>query len=247
MTQLEIRNMARKTLGETTSAFWTDAELNTYINAGCRDLAFRTKCLRTNTTFGAVSVAESTVSRATNEYVLSTLIPNYFAVTEVYFKIDGKQYFRLDPSSREELDAIHSAWQSLVGYTSSNTATGITTYNKDSVPSIPLKYYWDREEDTLGLYPPPGDDQAGSDYIKVYYTHDHSILSSDASVPTLPTPLHLAVVDFTVARGLEDRNWGDRANDAWGKYFQKIKDYTIEKGREREDEEIVMKSYRNIR
>lgn len=246
MTQQEIRNMARKTLGETTSAFWTDAELNAYINLGCKDLAFRTKCLRTTRTFGSVSCAENTVGSVSNEYVLSTVIPNYFAVNEVYFKVDGERYYRLDPSSREELDSIHSGWQALVGFTSSDTATGITTYNKDATPSIPLKYYWDKEEDILGLYPPVGDDQAGSDYIKVYYTYDHPDLSSNSSVPSLPTPIHLAVVDFTVARGLEDRGWGDRANDGWQKYFQKIKDYVIERSRGREDEEIVSKNYRNV-
>lgn len=247
MTRQEIRDMARKTLGETTSAFWTDIELNSYINAGCRDLAFRTKSLRSNTTFGSVSCVQNTVASASNEYVLSTLIPNYFAVTEVYFKNDGKQYLRLDPSSREELDYIHSGWQALIGYTLPNTATGITTYNKDSQCSIPFKYYWDREEDKLGLYPPPNAEQAGSDYVKVYFTHDHAPLSADSSTPTLPTPLHLAIVDFTVAKGFEDRGWGDRANDAWSKFFQKIKDYGTEKGKEREDEEIVMRSFYNRR
>lgn len=246
MTRAEIRNMSRKTLGETTGAFWGDTELNGYINNGCRDLAFRTKCLRSNVTVGTVSCAENTVATGTNEYVLSTITPTYFAVTEVYFKLDGKRYFRLDASSREELDAINKGWSSLLGYTQTDTATGVVTYNKESNPSTPIKYYWDREEDVLGLYPPPGDDEAGSDYLKIYFTHDHADLSSDASTPTIPSPLHLAIVDFVSARGFEDRGWGDRANDAWTKYFKKISDYTVEKGREREDEEIISKNYRNI-
>jgi hypothetical protein len=32
----------------------------------------------------------------------------------------------------------------------------------------------------------------------------------------------------------------------WGKYFQKLKDYGVEKKNEREDDELIMKNYRNI-
>jgi len=247
MTREQIRDVVRKRLGETTSAFWTDAELNTYINLGCKDLAWRTKCLRSNGTFGAISCASSTVSAKSNEYTLSSVLDeDFYAVTEAYFKIDGKDFERLIPTTREELSVLHPEWQSLVGYTYSNTSSGVTTYNYTSDPSTPTHYYWSREEDVFGLYPPPDDDQAGSDYIKCYYTYKHTDLSSDSATPSIPEPLHLAVVDFAVASGFEDRGWGDRANDFWNKYFTKIKDYEVETKNEREDEEVIMKGYRNI-
>ena len=248
MTRSEIRAMARKALGETTSAFWTDEELNNYVNAGCKDLAWRTKCLRTYGYIGSVSCEPNTTSIKSNEYSITGNFPTALAVMEVYFKVDGKRYLRLEPTLREELDVEFQGWQGSVGYTSTDTTgnTAVTTYNFESQPGVPMKYYWSREENIVGLYPPPNDDQEGNDYIKVYYAYDHTNIANDADSPTLPTGLHLAVVDFVVARGLEDRNWGDRANDAWGKYYQKIKDYTVEKKNEREDEEIIMKNYRNI-
>lgn len=248
MTRGEIRAMARKTLGETTSAFWADGELNTYINVGCQDLAWRTKSLRTNGLMGAISCGPNTASLRSNEYQISTYFPNYFAINEVYFKLDGKRFIRLEPTSREELDTLYQGWQAAVGYTFTDTTgnSAVTTYNFDSQTSVPMHYYWSREEDILGLYPPPGDDQEGTDYIRVYYAYNHANLAADANSPSLPVGIHLAVVDFVVARGLEDRGWGDRANDAWSKYYQKIKEYTIEKKNEREDDEIVMKGYRNV-
>lgn len=245
MTRLEIRTLVRKGLGETTAAFWTNDELNTYINVGCKDIAWRLKCLRTSGYISSVSCVANTVGTRSNEYTLSTSFPTYFAVNEVYFKIDGERFHRLAPSSREELDFEYPGWMSTVGYTYTDTA-GTVTYNYQSQPGIPERYYWNREEDVLGLYPPPDDDQEGASYIKVYYAYNHTDMSSDSSSPTLPVGIHLAVVDFAIAKGFEDRGWGDRANDFWAKYYQKLKDYVVERRNEREDDEIIMKGYRNL-
>ena len=247
MTREELRDIIRKRLGETTAAFWTDAEVNTYINLGCKDIAWRTKCLRDNTTFGSISCVSSTVSEKSNEYIITTVVdPNCYAITEAFFKVDGENYSRLKPTTREDLNQQHSEWQSLVGYTHSNTATGVTTYNYTSNSSTPTHYYWNREEDVFGLYPPPNDDQANSDGVKVYFTYKNTDLSSDSATPSLPEPLHLGIVAFCVASGLEDRGWGDRANDWWEKYFAKINDYRVETRNEREDDEVIMKSIYNV-
>lgn len=248
MTRQQLRDMSRKALGETTSSFWTDTELNTYINVGCKDIAWRVKCLRTSATLGAISCSSSTVSLKSNEYSITSYFPTAFAINEMYFKVDGQRFIRLEPTTREELDVENNGWQSLTGYTlvvTSGTAA-VTHYNYSSQVGTPIKYYWSREENIFGLYPPPGDEQEGSDYIKVYYAYDHTDIASDSDSPTLPSGIHLAVVDFVVARGLEDRGWGDRANDFWGKYYAKLKDYGVEKKNEREDDEIVSKNYRNI-
>jgi len=245
MTRSEIRTVARKRLGETTSAFWTDAELNTYINLGCKDVAWRTKCLRSNDTIAVSSCVANTVAAASTEFTISDNLTNCFAINEIYYEREGTEYVRLIPTTREELDVLNDAWQSLVGYTYSDTGSGVTTYNYESQPSEPQYYYWSREEDVLGIYPPPDDDNDGA-LLKVYFALDHTDLSSDSASPQLPSGLHLAVVDYTVASGLEDRGWGDRANDMWNKYTIKLKDYVTEKKNEREDDEIIMKNYRNI-
>ncbi len=255
MTLLDVRTVVRFALGETTAAFWTDIQLNLYIQLGCSDVAWRTKCLRPqpggNTTIGVISCDPNTTATNSNEYQLSTYFPNYYSVTEAYFLIDGQRWKRMEPTSREELDASFPGWQSTLGYSILNTATGITTYNYNSKTSIPNKYYWSREEDMLGLYPPPSLPQSsattGVNMLKVYWTKDAPTLSSDSqSLSPIPLGLHLAVVDFAVARGLEDRGWVDRANDSWQKYYKKLSDYLSESKTEREDDQITMKGYRNL-
>ncbi len=255
MTRIDVRTVARFALGETTSVFWPDTQLNEYIQLGCSDVAWRTKCLRPQpggfTTIGVIGCDANTTASNSNEYQLSTYFPNYYTVTEAYFLVDGERLRRLEPTSREDLDASFPGWQSTLGITKLDTATGITTFNKNSVTSIPNKYYWSREEDMIGLYPPPSDAQSsavtGQNMLKVYWTMDAATLSSDTqSLYPIPLGLHLAVVDFTVARGLEDRGWVDRANDSWEKYYKKITDYLAIKKNEREDDAITMKSYRNL-
>jgi hypothetical protein len=244
MTLSEIRALARKKLGETTSAFWTDAEINTYINLGCKDIAQRTKCLRSNTTIDSVSCVANTAAAASHEYTISENISNFFAITELAFFQNGVDWCKLIPTSREELDATRKGWRTNVGYTyTSGTAT---TYNYNDNSSTPMLYYWDREEDVLGIEPPPDDDNEGTGYIKAYYSYNHTDISGDSSSPTIPVALHLAVVDYAVHTGFDTRGWGDKANDAFTKYLARINDYMTERRREREDEEIIMKNYRNI-
>lgn len=242
----QIRAQVRKRLGDANSAFWTDAELNGYINDGCRDISFRTKCIRNNGYISSVSCTANTVGAGSNEYALASNFSNIYAVLEVYFKDSGEDWIRLNPTQREELDEEFPGWRGNVGYTYSNTDTGVVTYNYTSNTGTPQRYYWDREEDILGLDPPPDADNAGSNYIRVYYAEKHSDLSSDSDTPTIPEPLHAAVVNYASAVGFEDRGWGDRANDNWTKYFAKLKDYRIERNREREDDEIVSINYRNL-
>jgi len=336
MTRQEIRDIARKRLGETTSAFWTDTELNLYINLGCSNIAWRTKCLRgISEAINVQSCDPNSTAVAVTEWSISSLIDaQAFAINEVYFKREGTTWRRLLSASREELDVETEEWQSLVGYTKvldaganlAYTGTGlddmtfggtytgdasatitykvvidatgtpdtfewfkdnvsqaagvsivagaisldlgftitfgattghdvadtwtwgspVITYNFDSETSEPLQYYWVYEEDVIGIYPPP-DDSHDAAPLKIYYSKDHIYMTSDSDEPTLPINLHLAAIDYTVASGLEDRGWGDRANDHWNKYIKKLQDYHIEKGVQREDEEIVMKNYRNIR
>ncbi len=246
MTREEMRDLTRKRLGETTGAFWTDTEINSYINLGAKDVAQRTKSLRSDTIISSVSTVATTAGSATasNEYTISDSISNFFAITEMIFMQNGINWIKLIPTTRESLDAVQTGWRTLIGYTNSTTA-GVTTYNFRSNPSIPTHYYWNREEDIFGLNPPPNDENEGA-FIKVYYTFDHTDMTTDSESPTLPTPLHLTIVDFAVATGYESRGWGDKANDAWTKYFAKISDYMTERRVEREDEELIMKNYRNI-
>jgi len=240
----ELRSKTRKRLGDTNSAFWTDDELNDYINDGCRDVSFRTKSIKKNGYISTVSCDENLVAQVSNEYSLSANFPNLYAVLEVYFFSEGTDWIRLKPVMREDLDNESNGWRGNVGYVSSDSGTGVVTYNYGSHTATPECYYWHREEDIIGFNPPPDDYNAGTSYARIYYAERHTDLTGDSESPLIPEPLHLAVINYAVATGFEDRGWGDKANDNWNKYFARLKDYKIETNREREDDEIQSQNYK---
>ena len=125
MTRSNLRALIRKGLGETTAAFWTDAELNTWIDNACDDIAFRSKCIRAK--------GKMTTTTSTADYVLSSYFPTALAVLEVYYYQNASTWQQLKPTTRDTMNVDHPGW-------------------KSASAGTPTEYYWDREEDLLGFY-----------------------------------------------------------------------------------------------
>lgn len=218
MTRSKIRDMARKRLGEVSGVFWSDTELNSWIDQAGSDVAFKTKSIKTD---GYMTPVESTA-----DYALSAVFPNLLAVLELYYKISGTTWKKLDPiANREDMDFRFPGWM--------NVEAGTPNY-----------YYWNKEEDKLMFFPKPDSTNAGTNYSRVFYARTYTAITDDAISPALPEPLHLAIVDWVASLGYETRGYGDKANDAMAKYDARIQKYLVETRREKEDDEIVMKSYR---
>jgi len=221
MTRLRIRDLIRKRLGETTSAFWTDTELNNWINDSGHDIADKVKCIKKN---GVITTVEST-----SEYVLTDAFPRILSVYDVDFYQNGTTWVKLPLVTRLTLDATNTGWRS-------------------APDSTPDQYYTDREENLIGLYPSPNSNNEGA-YLRVYYSQDYTDMTSDDDTPTnIPFSLQEAMVDYVVSTGYETRGWGDKTNDAKEKYIRRLKSYMIQRDFEKqEDDQDVMKNYRNIR
>lgn len=250
MTRLELRNYIRKGLGDVTAAFWTDTEINAMIATACFDIGYKAKCIRDHGFLSTVEVVENDDAQTSNEYGLSSAFPGIYAVLEAYLLKDGTEWVRLTPTTRQELDEDEGDWQSTLGYSYLNApevGDSYLTYNKNSRSGVPTKYYWDREEDIFGLYLPPNAANAGTDRVKVYYAKAHTPMTADGSSPDIPEPLHMSIIDHCKAVGFEQRGWGDKANDAWSKYYSRVREYMVERHREREDEDVIMRNYRNNR
>lgn len=245
MNRLAIRNLCRKKLGETTEAFWSDDEIDGWINLACKDLAKRSKCLKTNGYFTTSSVSSNTVGTVASEWTLTSIFSDIISVLSVYFHTDGENWERIPQINYDDLDSLYPNWRDSVGRVYTSTA-GVVTYNYECVPSSPMHYYYDSEENIFGLWPPCDSDNGTSNNVRIYYAKTHTDLGSDLESPTIPSDLQLAIIDFVCATGFGTRGWGDKEDNAWGKYFAKINDYVTERKREREDEEIIMKPERNL-
>lgn len=218
MIRSEIRTLCRKELGETSAGFWSDAEINGYINLACYDIADRVRCIKAN---GYVNIVEDQ-----SDYVASSVLTNPLGVTEVYFKTNGTTWVKLISIDRTELDRDYPSWLS----TSSGT---------------PFNYYFDATEDLLQFYPAPDENNDGSNYARVYYFKKHVDISTgvagDTSSPSLPDILTPAIVKYVAAFGSETRGWMDKANDYWQKYYTMLRDYEINRMRQKPDDNIIMR------
>lgn len=221
MTRLQLRNIIRKRLGESTASFWSDAELNQWINNGGHNIADKTKYVKQK---GFMNTVEDQ-----GEYTVSSTFPNWLSIRKIY-RYDGTNWDKLIQTDEDRLDREQCGW-------------------KNAPASIPMQYYWDKERDILGLYPIPDATRAGESYLEVHYANDFTDLTEDNSSLTIPFVLQEALADYVVATGYETRGWGDKANDAWGKYAGKVHGYlvSLDTDKQVDEEALVMKNYRNIR
>jgi hypothetical protein len=97
VTLLTMRTDVRAHLDEATASFWTDAQINSFINDALRDIARRTETLQTITTVA--------VSAGTRNYTLN-FSPNIIRVHRVEFDpgpgsgpiypLEARQFYELD-------------------------------------------------------------------------------------------------------------------------------------------------------
>lgn len=221
MTRTTLRDRVRKKLGETTSTFWSDDELNTWMEDAQTDIVWRAKLKRTRGTFTTVS--------GQGRYTLTTEFPSFFRVVNGGVWIyDSDNWRRLEYMSKDDMDNLHNDW-----------------VNADE--GAPMYYMEDSGEDVIELWPPPDTDHAGTDYCRVYYSATPTAMVVDTDEPDLDTQqiLHPAVIDWVCATGFESRGYWDLAQTCWSNYAGKIKAWIVEKNN-KEDEEIIMKSIYNI-
>ena len=245
MNRGEIRDLARKRLGETTGAFWSDAELNGWIDDGHKDIARRTKCLKDTAYITTTAVSSNTAGVISSEWDLRGACVNCLAVTNSYFHMNGEKWIQLESKTKNDLNIEIPNWMDGVGYTL--TVGTASTYNYENFASVPAFYYWDNEENIIGLYPPTDAYNATTNNLKVEFVKAPDDFAADVDECSLPEGLHNGVVYYVSAIGSGTRGWGDKENDFWQKYYSIINDYIVERKREREDDEIIMKPIQNMR
>lgn len=214
MNRQEIRNKARKKLGETTAAFWTDSEMNTWIDDACDDIAMRTLCLRSSTLL--------TPTESLAEYTLTSQISDVLAILDEQFYMDAANWDRLEPTTREELNRDYPGW-------------------KNADDGTPIMYYWDLEDNVHGLYPPPNSTNAVTEYWQVFYAQRHTDITGDTAAIDIPLELHKAIIEHVVATGLESRQSREAAAFHWTLYEKYINMWTARKDYNRYlDDDIIM-------
>lgn len=221
MNRGEIRRLARKRLGETTAAFWTDDELNGWFNDAGHDIALKTNAIKD---VGDIASVEGVA-----EYKLTTYFPDILSVERVYFKMDGKNFLPLTKQNHKEMDILFPGWLSF-----------------DSATPQNYLYEYERNK-TLTLSPKPNASNAGTGYIRIYYSKDFTDVTADTTVISFDAILQKAMCDYIVAYGYEARGYLTKASATWKEYDRKILGYKALKGMNDDDDcDSTIKPYKGV-
>lgn len=106
VTLANVRGRVRSAIEESTSRFWTDAEINAWVNDALRDVARRSETIQSFNT-------STVVVAGTNKYSLPT---NMVRVHRMEFVPAGQsQIYPLEPSNYQLMDAMWGVNQSSAG------------------------------------------------------------------------------------------------------------------------------------
>lgn len=213
MTLLASRTDLRNRLEESSSRFWSDAELTTWLNEACRAVARRAETIQSFDTSVAGVVG-------TQKY---TLPSNVIRVHRVEFVPTGStQQYPLLPSTDDELQnivGVNPLQQS--SYPSYFTIWGMPGGSGDAA----LK---------MKVYPVPA--QTGT--FQIYYYRQPATMTADGDIPEIPAGWDDLLVTYAESVALmkdRDPRWKDVRQ-----MFENDLGYLIDVSRQYHDQERTM-------
>ena len=182
----EVRNAVRQQINDTgpTSSeyYFSDTTLNYWINEAQLKIIKKCLCVETRT---HITTSSTTFP---NEYILPA---TFLEILRVYIintsSANRTSYLRLSQTNYNRLDKDSSAWDDAGFSTPSEYYIRYTTYSV-----------------LIGLYPPPDEDHAGTDFLRIDYVKFFSDMSSDSDEIfnglKYLEPYQDLLVDYTVAK-----------------------------------------------
>jgi hypothetical protein len=159
--------VVRSLLDESSASFWSDAELQEWLDNGISDIAARVGCIEDSDTFLLV----------TSQYEYTDLVTNGAAAVANATKVWGCIYINPDDEyiglkrvePRQIADLPHMK------------------------PGPPVYYY--HYDDKIGIFPLPTSGQNG-DSVKIYFSKNPSAATLELRIAELPSEYHNAMYWF---------------------------------------------------
>lgn len=214
MNRIQLKIAIRKKLGETTAVFWSEDDLEQWIEDAQLDIVWEARCNRQR------SLATSVAS--TVRYTLTALVANVLRINKVcIYNSTTSQWLKLIQKDQDFLDENYPGWES--------TDAG-----------TPMYYVYDTDVNEFIIWPKANTAHVGTNYLEIYNATRPTAIATDADSSDLPDVLHKAVVEYVVAEGLESRGYQDIAEVHWNRYYGRIESYLTGKDFE-EDGKVVMR------
>lgn len=174
MDREDLRNEVRARIGESGTGFYTDAQINQWLNDGVDYISMAVEPIVTTMTVDVTATTGSAPWTGQSEFLLPDAL---ISIKQVYFKDSGGKWDTLTETTYQDLFNFNVDWES-----------------QEADP--PQQYYW--IQDTIGLFPKASTTRTGA--LKVLHTCRPSEMASDSATSGLPSWLDRAVVQYGVWR-----------------------------------------------
>ena len=177
----ELRQEVRDRLGESGTGYYTDAQLNQWLNDGVDYVAMAVEPLVSTGTVDITAVTGSAPYTGQGEYLLPD---GLISIKQAYYKDSAGKWDILEETTFEDLFEQNPDWESSAG-------------------DPPSRWYW--RQDVIGLYQKP--DTARTGALRLLFTCRPSEMTGDTATTGLPSWLDRAVVLYVLYRcRLKDRD-----------------------------------------
>lgn len=227
MNRGKLRAEVRRLLSEGTANFFSDDEINDWLNEGVVTMTAIAQHLQSVFSFSPSLQAGST-TEYNQEYVLPADCDEIYGVT----------YFNGTTYSLKRLNSFIAQTGTLVVSTPTNfynrayTAQQLTMTSAGVdvtmlAPGDPNARY-----QVIGLYPIPS---SADEICQVFFISKHLPMLTDADVPAIPLEYRRAISYFAAGRGAEKDNAMSEAkyfDEKFQQYAEKLKDKAVSEGQE---------------
>jgi hypothetical protein len=213
----QMRLEVRRAIDELTEDFWSDDEIDDWLNEGAKVMVSIASPLQSSYQFNTVA--------GTQEYVLPDDVDEVFAVAINYSGIR-----QLRPTLAERVQwsqsytgipaEFYTRYMSLK--TAMHTSSGITVAAAGGT---------NVQKFVLGLYPIP----SGANQVTISYYSKHFTMSADADIPQVPVEFHRGIINYAVHLAKEkDEAYAeaDRHLEKFKNYCDRLRDKMISQGQE---------------
>jgi hypothetical protein len=173
MNRGEMRDEVYTRLGET-AGFFTDANINQWLNDGMDDIALR---LEPKVTSATLSTVANTIEYSLPENLISIKTVLYLDTTPT-----PDQYVELIETTYLQLFRENPSWEN------------------DTVALVPNRWYW-RPEMVIGIYPKP--ETGTTSGLRIIYTCRPDEMDEDVDTTTMWDYLDRVVILYAVMRARE--------------------------------------------
>lgn len=209
MDREDLRNEVRARLGETGTGFYSDANINQWLNDGVDYISMAVEPIITTMTVDVTATTGSAPWTGQSEFLLPDSL---ISIKQVYFKNSNGKWAPLQETTLQDLFDFNIDWES-------------------SEADPPRQYYW--IQDTIGLYPKASTTRSAA--LKVLHTCRPSEMASDSATTGLPSWLDRAVAQYAVWRcRLKDKDM-QRAAEAMGEVQAAINQASKKMNKHRKD------------